>query len=239
MLRKGQHTLPYLNLAVAGPTNYTNRILMQKQYRNGFLGWMFDAYLVQVIVAPLQYNLTNKSDLYSLFLLLIMLAIFIVSILYHVTWKHQTQWISPGEHLIGTQWIDGFKVQTNPYPISRFFLIVVIVLNLLLTANTIEDTRIYFGYSSISFQIFFNLVYNGLLLYGTLSLGMARKSGLVLISAAYALIATAYLFTLTQALHPGLGQKLKNILIVFAANILIGGYYLYRHKRAQRSPTMV
>lgn len=212
---------------------------MQKQYRNGFLGWMFDAYLIQVILAPLQYNLGDKTGLYNMSLLFMMLAIFIITILYHAQWKHKTLWISPGEHLIGTKWLDGYKIQTNPFPINRFLLIGILVLNILFTANTIEDTRVYFGFNNITFQIFFNLIYNGLLLVGTLFLGMARKSGLAFVSAAYILLLSAYVVSLTQAAYPGMGPKLRNIIILLAANILVGGYYLYRYQKSKRSPEVV
>ena len=205
---------------------------MEKQYKNQFLAWLFDAFILECALLPVRYALQDNQDLISYAGLFLLLGIFILSVIYHVRWTHKTAWISPGETMIGVKIKEGVKVQTNPFSVSRFFLIILIIFNLLSTARTLDPSIVYyFGRSGMVFIWFFGSIYNVILLVGIWLLGQAKKMGLVFISLAFLLMIAARYANIVYFDMPIFSASMWQSIYLLIANLLVGGYYFYMQKK--------
>jgi len=214
---------------------------MNKHTLTGILGWFFDAFIIECLIAPFRSKLSLNTDPISLFGLLALLGLFIASIWYHVKGKSGTSWISPGEYLIGTRRTDKGKIRINPWPVSRLALFIVIVYNLLQTARTYDAGEVFFfGYGTLGMVILGSYLFNALVLAGSALLANARYFGLVAVSLGFIVL------TVSRYVNYRLGnqslqlESAKYALFGLALNLVVGAIYLFlaaRHKQGHSLPS--
>lgn len=201
---------------------------MEKEYNNGFLGWLFDAYAIECLIGPILYFMMDSSDTLSIVSIVIMIAALIGSIVYHMTWKYKTKWISPGEYFIAVKMIDNEKRQTNPFHVHRFFLYFILVLNLINTARKFDN--LYFGESDLLIAIIVIYAYNIMIFSGSALISNAKSAGLIIISVAYLLMTSGNVINFIQYTD----SSYKVMIIVFGSllilNLVIGMIYFYRKR---------
>lgn len=213
---------------------------MNKQILTGILGWYFDAFLIDCLIAPLQNRLGMNTDPISLLALLLLLGLFIASIWYHIKGKSRTSWISPGEYLIGTRHSDKGKTRVNPWPMSRLVLFLLVAFNLLHTNRTYDAGEIaFFGYDSLGMVILFSFIFNALLLIGSALLANARYAGLALVTLAFVYLAASHYVNYLDMDQPLHMELVKQALITSALNLIVGITYFILKVRHQRKPRLV
>jgi hypothetical protein len=195
-------------------------MIMEKEYNNGFLGWLFDAYAIECLIGPILYFMMDSSDTLSIVAIVIMIAALIGSIVYHTTWKYKTKWISPGEHFIAVKSIEKEKKQTNPFHAHRFFLYFILVLNLINTARKFDN--LYYTYNILIFS-------------GSALISNAKSIGLIIISIAYLLMTSGNVINFIQYND----SSYKIMVIVYGSllilNLVIGLIYFYRKRTIEKT----
>ena len=154
---------------------------MKKEYKNGFLGWLFDTIILISIISPFLIFQVYKSDGVSIFAIVVYIIAIISTTIYHTIWKNKLYWISPGEHFIAVRYLDSQKNQTNPFQIKRLFLYIVLVINFL----NIELGDQLLDMTEILTMAILLYLYNAMILTGALLMALAKISGLILLIIPY------------------------------------------------------
>jgi hypothetical protein len=199
---------------------------MSKYTLTGILGWFFDAYIIECLVAPWKSLLGWNTEPLGFFSMIVLVGLFGTSIWYHVKGKFSTTWISPGEYLVGTRKSDQGKIRINPWPVSRLALFVVIIYNLLQTARTYDAGEVFFfGYGTLDMVILGSFLFNALVLAGSALLANARLAGLALLSLGYMIFVASLdvnYMEIKQLLQLKSAQYALAGLIL---NLAVGAYY--------------
>jgi hypothetical protein len=198
--------------------------------------WYFDVVLIESIIWPL-HDLVDFNDgiLYHLSVL-VLVVVFILSIIYHVKWKNKTTWLSPGEHLTGQRLISGSKKATTIYNIHRTLMFFVILINLLITARTLDVS--YYGMEKLWVVLIINYCINFLLLFGSFKLAEVKVLGVISILVALGFILGSHAmdyFSLDI-------QSGRNLIISYLLLLLANGwvyYYYQRHKASIKERHLV
>lgn len=200
---------------------------MTQRYRNGFLGWFFDAYLLQyALISPVQYLIGDQVDILSITPLFILLAIVIASIIYHTTWKHTTPWISPGEHFIAVKLLDKHKIQTNPFAYHRFLLYAIMVIDLVSGVEVFQKDILLFGTANAWVIVLGSLAINAILLIGAIYFCNARWIGVVCIALFFSIMTyNEYLNALVSPVYSSI-YGVKGNLTLMVINVVVGIFYL-------------
>jgi len=209
---------------------------MTKQTLVGFMAWLFDAYILECLTAPIRIYLSASTNPLNIIGLLALLGVFIGSVWYHVSGKKKIRWISPGEYLIGTLSTTEGKIRHNPWPISRLALFLLIGYNLAQTARAYDPGELaFFGYTSMGSLLLGSLIQNIFLLWGSALLAMARLHGLILLALGYLfIIGSRYVngLALAELAHPDVS---KSAIWGLIANLVVGAYYFYIKTKATGS----
>jgi hypothetical protein len=191
--------------------------------------WYFDLVLIESIVWPL-HDLVDSGDgwLYHLSVL-VRVIIFILTIVYHVKWKKNTSWLSPGEYLTGQRLISGNKAAVKLFSVHRTLLFVVILINILCTIKTVETS--YYGMADMGRVMLINYGLNFLLLFGSFKLSEVKVVGVISIAIALGFILGNHAVDYSRMDI----QSDRNMFIAYLLLLLVNGwvyYYYGRHKVA-------
>ena len=207
---------------------------MEERYHNGILGWLFDAFILQVfLVGPLTHLTRGGNDVLYGSVLAFSLVIWILSILYHARWKYKTTWRSPGEHFIVVEMIDGKKIQTSPFRVHRFFLYLILVIDLF-TTPFIYDQPVY-GQFSFWRILLLGWLYDLLIFFGAIWAARGKWLGLLLISIALigAIIGYGWYMVIDISDPIGEGARIRHV-VYLVLNLAILPIFFFN-----RRPTSV
>lgn len=211
---------------------------MNKYTLTGILGWFFDAFIIECLIAPFRSRLSLNTDPISLFALIALLGLFIASVWYHVKGRSGTTWISPGEYLIGTRLTNNRKARINPWLVSRLVLFIVIVYNLLQTARTYDAGEVaFFGYSAMGMVILGSFLFNAMILSGSALLANARYAGMALVSLAFIYLTASRYVNYLQLKQTLQLEYAKYALVGLVLNIIVGAVYFYLRAKRQGTPS--
>jgi hypothetical protein len=210
---------------------------MTKHTLVGFMAWLFDAYILECLTAPVRIQLSASTNPLNIIGLLALLGIFIGSVWYHVAGKKKTRWISPGEYMIGTLSTSEGKIRINPWPITRLALFLLIGYNLTQTARGYEPGDFaFYGHISLVSLIIGSLIQNVLLLLGSALLAMARPLGLLALTMAYLFQLGSTYVNGRELAELAISNSSTSAVWGLVANLAIGAYYFYRKAQAKGSP---
>jgi hypothetical protein len=208
---------------------------MSKYTLTGILGWFFDAYIIECLVAPWKSLLGWNTEPLGFFSMIVLVGLFGTSIWYHVKGKFSTTWISPGEYLVGTRLSDSGKTRINPWPVSRLVLFLIILYNIFRTAHNYDADKIFFfGSNTFVIVVLSSLLLHALILTGNALLANARTLGLTLLSLGYIFLASSRYVNYLELKQTALLESTKSALVGLGLNLVVGAAYIYLQAKHRR-----
>ncbi len=189
--------------------------------------WYFDLVLIESVVWPLHDLVEfNEGPLYH-FSVFFRVVVFVLTIVYHVKWKDTAKWLSPGEYLTGQRLISGQKEGVKIFSIHRTFMFVVLLVNMLCTAKTMDVS--YYDIEVNWIVLLINYAFNFLLLFGTYKLSEARIEGLLAVILALGFMTGNHALNyFSLDVQPARNMFILYLLLTLA-NVAVYSYYT-KHK---------